>query len=151
MASLTPAVASSPAGAPSRSKKRPASPGTGGPAKKKKATAPGGSQVMGAGRVARMRRRGLAVPLCACSRGARALGGDAWGVAASGAGRLLPDPGCRVPSGRLRPLSGPRTVAASRLASHRFYPLSPPRQSRPRRGWKVPSPGKGWAPGGGCC
>lgn len=46
MASLIPAAASSPAGAPSRSKKRPASPGTGsGPAKKKKTTAPGGSQV----------------------------------------------------------------------------------------------------------
>uniref|UniRef100_A0A8C3J4T1 INO80 complex subunit C n=1 Tax=Calidris pygmaea TaxID=425635 RepID=A0A8C3J4T1_9CHAR len=48
MASLTPAAASSPAGAPSRSKKRPASPGTGGgPAKKKKATAAGGSQSAG--------------------------------------------------------------------------------------------------------
>ncbi|NXW07389.1 IN80C protein, partial [Fregetta grallaria] len=48
MASLTPAVASSPAGASSRSKKRPASPGTGsGPAKKKKATGPGGSQGAG--------------------------------------------------------------------------------------------------------
>ncbi|NWS61317.1 IN80C protein, partial [Chunga burmeisteri] len=48
MASLIPAAASSPAGAPSRSKKRPASPGTGsGPAKKKKATAPGGSQSAG--------------------------------------------------------------------------------------------------------
>ncbi|XP_032928982.1 INO80 complex subunit C [Catharus ustulatus] len=43
MASLVPAAASSPAGAASRGKKRPASPGTG-PAKKKKATAPGGSQ-----------------------------------------------------------------------------------------------------------
>ncbi|XP_074998455.1 INO80 complex subunit C isoform X2 [Calonectris borealis] len=48
MASLIPAAASSPAGAPSRSKKRPASPGTGsGPAKKKKATGPGSSQSAG--------------------------------------------------------------------------------------------------------
>lgn len=49
MASLIPAAASSPAGGPSRTKKRPASPGTGGgPAKKKKATAaPGGSQSAG--------------------------------------------------------------------------------------------------------
>lgn len=48
MASLVPAAASSPAGAASRSKKRPASPGTGGgPTKKKKATAPGGSQGAG--------------------------------------------------------------------------------------------------------
>ncbi|NXC53468.1 IN80C protein, partial [Aleadryas rufinucha] len=46
-ASLVPA-ASSPAGTASRSKKRPASPGTGGgPVKKKKATAPGGSQGAG--------------------------------------------------------------------------------------------------------
>ncbi|XP_062356070.1 INO80 complex subunit C [Cinclus cinclus] len=44
MASLAPAAASSPAGAASRGKKRPASPGTG-PAKKKKA--PGGSQSAG--------------------------------------------------------------------------------------------------------
>uniref|UniRef100_A0A8C9FPB0 Uncharacterized protein n=1 Tax=Pavo cristatus TaxID=9049 RepID=A0A8C9FPB0_PAVCR len=50
MASLIPAATSSPAGAPSRSKKRPASPGTGsGPAKKKKVTASSGSQVMLAG------------------------------------------------------------------------------------------------------
>ncbi|XP_035173135.1 INO80 complex subunit C [Oxyura jamaicensis] len=49
MASLLPAAASSPAGAPARSKKRPASPGTGsGPAKKKKvAAAAGGSQSAG--------------------------------------------------------------------------------------------------------
>ncbi|XP_068792288.1 INO80 complex subunit C [Struthio camelus] len=48
MASLIPAAASSPAGAPSRSKKRPASPGTGsGPTKKKKLTALGGSQSAG--------------------------------------------------------------------------------------------------------
>ncbi|KAF4790101.1 INO80 complex subunit C [Turdus rufiventris] len=43
MASLVTTAASSLAGAASRGKKRPASPGTG-PAKKKKATAPGGSQ-----------------------------------------------------------------------------------------------------------
>lgn len=50
MASLIPAATSSPAGAPSRSKKRPASPGTGsGPAKKKKVAASSGSQVMLAG------------------------------------------------------------------------------------------------------
>ncbi|XP_062466935.1 INO80 complex subunit C isoform X1 [Pezoporus occidentalis] len=49
MASVIPAAASSPAGGPSRTKKRPASPGTGGgPTKKKKATtAPGGSQSAG--------------------------------------------------------------------------------------------------------
>ncbi|XP_065523818.1 INO80 complex subunit C isoform X2 [Lathamus discolor] len=49
MASVIPAAAASPAGGPSRTKKRPASPGTGGgPAKKKKAaTAPGGSQSAG--------------------------------------------------------------------------------------------------------
>ncbi|KAM9024608.1 INO80 complex subunit C [Ara ararauna] len=49
MASAIPAAASSPAGGPSRTKKRPASPGTGGgPTKKKKATAaPGGSQSAG--------------------------------------------------------------------------------------------------------
>uniref|UniRef100_A0A8V0XTT9 INO80 complex subunit C n=1 Tax=Gallus gallus TaxID=9031 RepID=A0A8V0XTT9_CHICK len=48
MASLIPAATSSPAGAPSRSKKRPASPGTGsGPAKKKKVAASSGSQSAG--------------------------------------------------------------------------------------------------------
>ncbi|NXJ06621.1 IN80C protein, partial [Odontophorus gujanensis] len=48
MASLIPAATSSPAGAPSRSKKRPASPGTGsGPAKKKKASASSNSQSAG--------------------------------------------------------------------------------------------------------
>lgn len=63
MAALIPAAASSPAGAPSRSKKRPASPGTGsGPAKKKKATGPSASQVTGAGRPARVRRDHLPPP-----------------------------------------------------------------------------------------
>lgn len=66
MASLVPTAASSPAGAASRGKKRPASPGTG-PAKKKKATAPGGSQVMvRGGRPARM--RGSELPFPALSR-----------------------------------------------------------------------------------
>lgn len=64
MASLIPAATSSPAGAPSRSKKRPASPGTGsGPAKKKKVAASSGSQVtLAGGREARMCRGAFRAP-----------------------------------------------------------------------------------------
>lgn len=153
MASLIPAAASSPAGAPSRSKKRPASPGTGsGPAKKKKATAPGGSQVKGAERPARMRSDDH-FPLPAAhargrrARSARAPAAGRWGVPASGAVRPLPAPGRRVPAGGdCRPSLWLRRplLPSAWLPT---VPLPSSRRSRPWPGWKLPSAREGMAAG----
>lgn len=149
MASLIPAAASSPAGAPSRSKKRPASPGTGsGPAKKKKTTAPGGSQVTEGGPGGRRACAGASSPpppppFRACSR-------------RGGAGRPLPQAGsagvASPPAGTVVSLCVPRQAApgpAPCLASPAPLPLPP-------RPWKPPSSGEGlaagcrWAGGGRC-
>lgn len=111
MASLIPAAASSPAGAPSRSKKRPASPGTGsGPAKKKKTTAPGGSQVTEGGPGGRRACAGASSPpppFRACSR-------------RGGAGRPLPQAGsagvASPPAGTVVSLCVPRQPRGRLLA-----------------------------------
>lgn len=148
MASLTPAAASSPAGAPSRSKKRPASPGTGGgPAKKKKAAAPGGSQVMRRGVASAHARPRPSLPLCACSRQAvGACSRAGRGVCYLPPGAVCPAGGdCRVLS---VPSAAPRPAAASRLASRRspgsLLLLASPARRR------VGSEGLGWPPGA-CC
>lgn len=138
MASLIPAAASSPAGAPSRSKKRPASPGTGsGPAKKKKTTAPGGSQVTEGGPGGRRACAGASSPppFRACSR-------------RGGAGRPLPQAGsagvASPPAGTVVSLCVPRQPRGRLLAW-----LPPPRLPflfLLARGSRR-APGKDWPPG----
>lgn len=124
MASLIPAAASSPAGAPSRSKKRPASPGTGsGPAKKKKTTAPGGSQVTEGGPGGRRACAGASSlpppPFRACSR----RGGAA--VTSGGLG------GSRVSPGGDRRLSLCSPAGSPGAGSLPGFPGSPSSSSSP--------------------